>query len=113
MTCVSLRSGMASSGMFSRAHQPPSAAAATSKKTRNRLRAENSMIVLIMVRSRPHSCFQLALRINEKVSGGDDPLAGFEPAQDLNASIGFGADFHFARLEIAVAAIDKHRLLVA
>src|SRR6266545_3343882 len=49
MTCVSLRSGMASSGTFFIDHQPWRQAAARSAKTKNLFLTEKSMIRLIIV----------------------------------------------------------------
>src|SRR5579871_2398709 len=113
MTWVSLRSGMASSGSVCSAHQPVTAAAATSRKTSSRLRAENSMIVLIMIGSRRRSGFQLAFRIDEKIARGHDALAGFQPASNFDAAVRLLADADLARLEEAVPAIDEDHLSVA
>src|SRR5207248_533560 len=53
MTCVSLRSGIASSGTVFIDQTPATAATATSRNTRKRCFAENSMMALIMaIRSR-------------------------------------------------------------
>ena len=49
MTCVSLRSGMASSGTWVMDHQPRSAAATTEMRTTARLLTEKSMTLLIMI----------------------------------------------------------------
>ena len=48
MTCVSLRSGMASSGICAMDHHPRIPAAAVSKKMMNLFWAENSIIRLII-----------------------------------------------------------------
>src|SRR5689334_1402364 len=104
---------MASSGSVCRAHQPVTAAAATSRKTSKRLRAENSMTVLIMIRSRPHGGFQLAFGIDQEIAGSHDALAGFQPAPNLDMPAGLFADLDSARLEEAVPAIDEDHLLVA
>src|SRR5437867_9285 len=48
MTCVSLRSGIASSDTVFIDHTPATAATATSRNTRKRFFAENSMTALIM-----------------------------------------------------------------
>src|SRR5215203_2388309 len=49
MTCVSPRSGMASSGTVRIDQTPVATATATRMKTRKRLRPENSMSALIMI----------------------------------------------------------------
>src|SRR5581483_1214049 len=104
---------MASSGMLRSAHHPAHAAAATNRKTRKRLRAENSMIVLIMFRSYARGGFQLAFGIDEKVAGGHDALAGLEAAEDFDMALALGADLDGAGLEVAAAAIDEHQLFLA
>src|ERR1051326_525349 len=106
ITCVSLRSGIASSGMVRMDHQPAATAAATSVNTTSLLRPENSMIVLIM---RERS-FELRFGIDQKRSGGDDALARTQAAQDLDPIVDAVADFDGARLQTPVALIDKHRL---
>src|SRR5690349_1015726 len=113
ITCVSLKAGMASSGRLWRAHQPVTAAAATRRKTSKRLRAENSMTVLIMIGSRRHRGSQLAFGIDEKVAGRHDALAGLQAAADFNTAVGLLTDLDAARLKKAVAAIDVHHLLLA
>src|SRR6516164_8708111 len=95
ITCVSLRSGIASSGTVLTDHTPAMTAAVTVMKTSRRLRAEKSMMALITavscVRRRrrrravlmlgrrgahPACCrLQLALRMDQERAGGDHVLA--------------------------------------
>src|SRR5581483_48365 len=124
ITWVSLRSGIASSGIFCIEYQPATTAAAISRKTATRLCAENSMILLIMLSSRgsgPDAAgsagapatrgrTQLTFRIDQKIPGRHDPLAGLQPAHDLDASVKLPSGAHIARFQIPIAAIDKHHL---
>src|SRR3954462_12111014 len=52
MTCVSLRSGIASSGSAFNDHQPPTQASAAQASTRNLCCTEKSMMRLIMTEAR-------------------------------------------------------------
>src|SRR5690242_19397432 len=52
--------------------------------------------------------FQLALGIDEKVSGCDDPFPGLQPREDLNAPCIALTRGHLARLKEAAAAFDKY-----
>src|SRR4051812_19926606 len=61
ITCVSLRSGMASSGMVRIDHNPARQATAVSVNTTRRLFAENSMILAIM--PVPLRCARFSLEI--------------------------------------------------
>src|SRR5438067_8406564 len=106
MTCVSLRSGIASSGTFRIDQMPATTAKPTRMKTMSRLRPENSMMWLIMAAAR---VFQLGLGVNQKGSGSDNALAGFDASDDFDTIADAVARAHLARLEIAVSAIDKDR----
>src|SRR5579862_2315905 len=88
ITWVSLRSGMASRGMVFMDHTPAAAANNMSMNTANLLRAENSIIRLIMSvspASRGHRVFQLGFGIDQKCARRHHALTGFEPAQNLNS----------------------------
>src|SRR6478672_6106037 len=96
ITCVSLRSGIASSGTVRIDQMPATTATATRRNTTNRLRAENSMIALITAVSfmrrlgggfrglrrtcrSPHAgrrSFELTLRVNQERPRRYDALAG-------------------------------------
>src|SRR5579871_3181015 len=86
ITCVSLRSGMASSGMCRIDQTPAATPTATNRKIANLFRAENSMtrliIALLLVLAGlgsvggRHRLLELALRIHEKISRCDDSFAG-------------------------------------
>src|SRR5215472_7918411 len=105
MTCVSLRSGIASSGMLRADHQPATTAAAVSRNTRNGLRADQSMTRLI-IGSMPQT--EPAFGIEQKVAGRYDPLACLEPFENLDA-IGVPlAGLHLSGLQVSVAEIDKY-----
>src|SRR5689334_20291289 len=103
MTCVSLRSGMASSGTFFIDHQPATAAKPISRNTAALLRPENSMMRSIMRRR-----LQLAFGVDEKVAGGHDPLAGAQTLQDLDAAAGALAGRDLPRLDVSVAAVHEN-----
>src|SRR5438105_3818283 len=121
ITCVSLRSGIASSGMCVIDHVPPATAAPTRRKIRNLLRAENSMMRLIMLMF-PGTCgvsrvrrsggrlLELALRIDQEVARSYDPLPRLKAAQNLHAITQPFAGLHLARLEISISAIHEHGL---
>src|SRR3990172_6940488 len=108
MTCVSLRSGIASSGPPFIEYPPATTATATSTKTMNRFLAENSMMALItgvpfVLRRlgrrslgsgsrlrfrRPHPFsrrLQLALRIDQERAGRHDALARCQAALDRHS----------------------------
>src|SRR5574338_671274 len=135
ITCVSLRSGMASSGTVRIDHRPATTDVATSRKTRNRLRAENSMMRLIMVRLRAlralrrdagrrvfvlrgrraegvHCGAQLTFGIHQECSGRYDALAHAQAPGDRDAVAEPLANLHLPRFQIPVAAIDEDRLTV-
>src|SRR5215472_6574618 len=104
---------MASRGRFCSAHHPVNPAAATSRNTSSRLRAENSMTVLIMIGSRRCGRPQPAFRIDEEVTGRHDAFAWLQPGPDFHLAIGLLADLHVSRLKESVAAIDENHLLLA
>src|SRR5260370_28522438 len=110
MTCVSLRSGIASSDMFRADHQPAMTAAAVKRKTRKGLFADHSMTRLI-IGSRPR--VHLTLGIEQEVAGCDDPLAGLQPFEDLDAIAESRASFHFPWLQVAAAEVYKDSLRAA
>src|SRR5450756_760367 len=142
MTCVSLRSGIASSGTVFIDHTPATTAAETRRNTMKRFLAENSMTALIMaVRSpaRPggrrrlrrgrfcrvapvlvlwltHAArggFELALGVNQERAGRHDALAGRQPARDRHTVAEPTGDDHLPRLEITVPQVDEHGLPIA
>src|ERR1035437_2617263 len=143
MTCVSLRSGIASSGTVFIDHTPATPAAETRRNTMKRFLAENSMMALIMamnfrrrrlrlrhghrrihrLRGRraaglwlAHAArggFELALGINQECAGRYDALAGRQPVRDRQAVAEPAADDHLPRLEITVPQVDEHGLPIA
>src|SRR5579862_8790377 len=106
MTCVSPRSGIASSGTSCSARNPAIAAAATSSKTRNLFLTEKSMMRLIMVRARLHA----TLGIDEKRAGDYDPLSGEQPFGHFDVFADPPPGLDQPRLEVAVAVVYEHRL---
>src|SRR5678816_4456313 len=129
ITCVSLRSGMASIGTVFIDHTPATVATATSKRTTKRFFADSSMRALIMaspsrrrrrtavrVLFRSHATrpgFQLARRIDQERPRRHDSFAGGETARDGDAvSIPF-THHDLTRFEVAIAEIDEHRLPIA
>src|SRR6478752_4771708 len=105
MTCVSPRSGIASSGTCRNATTPATAAAATHSRTRNLFLTEKSMMRSIMVRGHFHP----ALGIDEERARGDDPLTGRQSSRHLYVVADPRAGLDQPRLEVAVAAFDEHR----
>src|SRR5580765_548578 len=110
MTCVSLRSGIASSGIVFIDHTPAITATVTTRNTTKRFRAENSMMALITVVSfmrggRPargrdggavlmlrgaHATgggFQLTLGVDQESARRHHPLAGRQTFGDGDAIV--------------------------
>src|SRR5262245_52218423 len=122
MTCVSERSGIASSGMCRVVQTAAATATAVSSNTRIRLRALNSMIFSTM-RAPSVGCVRLLergergpetrLRVDEEVRGGHDLVALGEAGEDLVVSFRRPPERHRARLEPAVADDHEHDLLPA
>src|SRR5215831_3844351 len=122
MTCVSLRSGIASSGTVFIDHTPAMTAAVTTINTTKRFFAENSMMRLITAVSlvwrgwRAHSACsspELTLRIDEERAGCNDALAGRKPAVNGDAIAETITNHDCPGFEIAVAQIDENGLAVA
>src|SRR4029078_8100052 len=89
MTCVSLRSGSASSGTRWSDHQPANAPARVTRTTAARCRAERSMIRAIIG-------LHPAFRVEEEGAGERDALARLEPVHDGDAVAVTAADLHGA-----------------
>src|SRR6266508_2196063 len=102
---------MASSGICCIDHQPARTAAATNRNTTNRLRAEKSMMRLIMLSSAADRRLELTFRIDQKITRGNDALSGLQTAQHFSAVTESPANGHLPLLEISVAPIDEHLLL--
>src|SRR4029453_17094188 len=116
MTCVSLRSGMGSSGAVRIDQTPATTASATSTNTTKRFLAENSMTASIMAvprvlrrrrcARRSHAAgrrLQLVVRIDRECAGRDDPLASRQALHDRHAIAEACAGDDGTRLEVAVA----------
>src|SRR5215218_5868867 len=109
MTCVSLRSGIASSATERMQYQPAAASTATIRRTRTRLRPENSMMASIMLvvsggwrgwrgcRNGAH----LAFAVQQKGAAGDDALAGGESTGDLDPVVDACAGDDLTGFELA------------
>src|SRR6266404_2052128 len=123
ITCVSERSGIASSGMFLTAHVAPTRATTVRISTRNLLAALKAMTRLITRSSsawvlrvarrlleRGQSRAEARLGIDEEVGGGHDLFAGGDPAHDLIIAFGRASQRHRARLEPAAALHDEDDL---
>src|ERR1035441_6634284 len=114
--CVSLRSGIASSGRWPTDQMPATTAQAARINTRKRLRAENSMTrsIMTLARGRNGHCRtrpQAALRIDQERARGYDAFTGLEAIENFHAVAPALADPHRAALQITVTAIDVRRLL--
>src|SRR5829696_2767750 len=106
ITCVSLRSGIASSATERIEYQPAAASTATSRRMSTRLRPENSMIALIMVVfSAGRGCHRahLTFAIQQEGAARDDPLPGLESTGDLDAVVDPCARYDLTRFEFARA----------
>src|SRR6266542_4728382 len=140
ITCVSLRSGIASSGTARIDCTPATTATPTSTNTMKRFFAENSMMASITavprvrrgrgLRRRRRRCarlaaggllrrrgahaarrgFQLALGINQEHAGRHHALARGQPACNRDAVAEAFPNDDGPRLEISAAEIDEHRL---
>src|SRR5579871_365430 len=131
MTCLSLRSGVTSSGMLAIAHHPATQARAARAKTANLWRAEKSMTLLIIpvsvapagrfrsvqrntLRHRQRAAtgmrrrrwLQTAFRVNQKRSGRHDVLSGLQTLQNLDSFAGAPTRLHVARLEHVLSTVD-------
>src|SRR5262245_39838032 len=127
MTCVSERSGNASSAMFEMDQMPAKIAALVRTRTMKRLRAENAMIRSIRAgyvngsgsrgrRSRgrwrrgDHSFergLEPRLGVDQEVGLSHDGLAGGEAGAHLDVTADLRAGLDLARLEAAVALRDE------
>src|SRR3954451_2526460 len=101
ITCVSLRSGRASSGTWRSENQPASAPASARTTTATRCFAERSMTLLIMA---VHPRFG----VEEEGAGGDDAVPGDQAVEDFDAVAEPAAGADLARLEHAGAALEEH-----
>src|SRR3989338_197632 len=141
MTCVSDKSGIASSGML-RAHQTAPSIATTAKiSTTNLLWADHSMIFSIsplwcrtgcdssgtaragsgwgrllamLVFSPAHPLqrgFQATLGVDQEIAAGDNDLTFGDTACDLVVALRLDPDRHITRLKESFAFIDKDDLL--
>src|SRR5918911_448091 len=101
MTCVSERSGSASSGMFLIVQKERPRTTRTAAVTRYRFSAEKRMTRLIMGLLASHGRergAQARLRVDEEVGARDHLLAGAQPGDGLDELGVGGADPHLARL---------------
>src|SRR5207247_1429385 len=112
MTCVSERSGIASTVMFRMDQSPASVAIPTIRNTTNLLWAQRSMILLIMLvlsrfclmlqvvhpgHTHPADCrFQFAFGVDEEIARRHDPLAGLQAAEDNEPVIDLGSKLDLA-----------------
>src|SRR5512133_3337169 len=115
MTCVSERSGSASSGMRRIVQIDSASTAPTAAMTRYLFSAEKRMTRLITSLP-PHSGQRRAqpgLGVDEEVGAGHHLLAGREPRHDLHRVPPGGAEPHLARLELPLPHRDEDHLLRA
>ncbi len=131
MTCVSERSGSASTGVRTAERTPAATRNAVAMRTRNRLTTDQRMRAAITWhlpgmrrggsrrrRSRgrlrhrhvaEHGT-QASLRVDEELAAGDHLVAFVQALDDLQRVAQVGAEHHLARLEAAVVlADDGHR----
>src|ERR1041384_3994871 len=117
MTCVSERSGRASSGMFRALQYAPTSATATAARTSPRLWAENSMMRRIMRaslrRERGERGLQARLGIDQEAGAHHHLLAIVEAGKHLDQIARSVAGGDLARLEAAVAGSHEDHLAVA
>src|SRR6188508_3802419 len=106
MTCVSLKSGSASSGTRCSDHQPAKAPARAMSTTAARWRADRSMILAIIG-------LHPAFRVEEERARDRDALAGREAFDDRDAVAMPAAGLNVTRLEDARAAFDEHVRVLA
>src|SRR5215469_11123294 len=88
-------------------HQPASAAAPTRVKTRNRFRAENSMIRLIMTQ-RGTAEFHPAFGIEEEVPLHHNSFSGLETPGDLDLVSHAPAGFNQSGSKAPIRSLDIH-----
>src|SRR3954470_8566713 len=101
MTCVSLRSGRASSDTRVNDTHPAAAPANARRTTATRCLTERSMSRLIMA---PHPAF----RIQQEGARDDDAFTAREPFENFDPIAEAAADANVARLERAAATFDEH-----
>src|SRR5690349_13384472 len=110
MTCVSERSGIASSGTCRTAQTAPTIAAPVRTRTRNRFRALNSMMRSTMVApsadlgrgrraERRERRAEARLRVDQEVRRRDDALARLDAPEHLVVPVCLAPELHRARLE--------------
>src|SRR5207249_7769526 len=106
MTCVSERSGTASSDVRKRAAMPNPAAISTPMTVNKRCRAQRAIRRSIMSAS-PFLCrrAQLALGPDQEVARRHHEVACFEPAQHFVETIGALSELNFARRQTTIAEI--------
>src|SRR3989338_929780 len=115
MTCVSDRSGIASSRMFFMQYQPPAIATAVRARTRNLLWADQAIVFLIMggsvlVLAGHDEGLQLGFGIDEEVGGRHHLLAFPDARKDLVVAVGLPPHAHLARLDAPLAGVDEDEL---
>src|SRR5450756_1980217 len=102
MTWVSLRSGMASSGMVRIDQIPAATAKPNSANTTNLLCPENSMIRSIMAvpsRSSGYSALEFRFRIHQERAGRNNTFPHAQALQDLYAITEAFADLYRTRFQ--------------
>src|SRR3989338_3307224 len=125
ITCVSERSGIASKGIFFSDHTAAAMAAKTKVRTINLLRAENSMIFstspsrgllfsMLMPPFRSGHPFQrglkTALRIDQKITAGNDNLSFLNAAFQLIITIGLGSYCNVSWLKNSLPLVNESDL---
>src|SRR5258708_37447006 len=109
MTCVSERSGMASSEVCSAAYTPNPAAIRTPATVSTRFLAHQAITRSItsrlpFLRGR----LELALGRDEEVARGHDDLAGLESCEHFKVVAGPAAKLHLARSQPTAADVHEH-----
>src|SRR4249919_3223660 len=114
MTCVSVRSGIASSGVRLNACRPKPTPTRTPAIVIARLRAHHPMTRSIIARlPLARRGAQPALGGDEEVAGHDHALAGGDAAEHLVVAAGARAEPDLTRREPAVAEIHEHEPALA
>src|SRR5436853_2982292 len=113
ITCVSERSGIASSGVRWNDRIPKPAATRTAITVRTGFRAHQAMSRSItrrlpLLRRR----LELALGRDEEIAGGHDDLSGPEAAQHFIVLPRLGAEGHRARREAPIPEVHEDDALV-
>src|SRR5262245_24896982 len=115
MTCVSERSGTASSGVRRSAAIPRPRAAIVPATVKTLWRAERATRRSITTFSSPplRRRSQRALGADEEVSRGHHVVAVAEPAHHLVVTAGADSELDFARREAPVAQVHEHDVALA